>query len=495
MGGLKFAYAKRSTTDENAATVAAIYGDNTTADATSGGKLYLATRATGAAGTTTRMTVDETGYVGIGVTAPVEMLDVNGSMYLRGDTIYFSHDGATDMNNDYMSFNDGNDAIVAGNRGVVSFHADVARGDTWDNPTVSIASQSAYLTGRIAVGTTAPAARMHIVNDNGSDGQDDIRVDAYGGTTPGILFYKARGTVAAPTAVLDGDKIGALLTRAYNGSAWVRASEIVTVADNDWTATASTNNSYISFRPTAAGVSTQRMVLSSTGKLGINSATPNSYLSINGNGSTGWQLAVHGQGTTTSTYGIVHRDSANANVFWTRDDGASYFAQRIGVGVAPDLNYAIRAAGNVYIAGSGVNCTIGNGTGGTACSSDARLKENIVDIPDSLEKILRLRGVEFDWNKTSGREGQHAVGVIAQEVEKEFPTLVHREPTSGYLTVDYAGLVAPVIQAVKELYQELTGQARELASVKAELQVQKEKNEQLEKRLQRLEEKIAAQGL
>ncbi|WP_374074442.1 tail fiber domain-containing protein [Bdellovibrio bacteriovorus] len=505
LGALKFAYAKRSTTDENEAAVAGIYGDNTTADATSGGRLYFATRSAGATGSVpTRMTLSPDGNLGIGTTIPTKGLDIHAttssaevvlSSTLGGNTgnyIKFMT-SRPDLSKDTSStsYGSGNKSWAVG--AMNDTHATYPgalifmRNDDVSQPIRMTLSNG----GNLGIGTTTPSSRMQIVNDGGPDGADDIRVDTYGTTSPGILFYRARGTASAPTTVLDGDYMGSVLMTGYNGSAWTRAGAIVSVADNDWTSTLSTNNAYLSFRTTSAGTNTQRMMLSSTGKLGLNTSTPNSYLSINGSGSTGWQLAVHGQGNTTSTYGIVHRDSANANVFWTRDDGASYFSERIGVGTSPDTNYAIRATGNVYIAGSGVNCTIGNGTGGTACSSDRRLKENIIEIPDSLERILRIRGVEFDWNKVSGREGQHAVGVIAQEVEKEFPTLVHKEPTSGFLTVDYAGLVTPLIQAVKELYENINGQSRELASVKEELKKERQRNDDLELRLKGLEKQVS----
>jgi hypothetical protein len=214
-------------------------------------------------------------------------------------------------------------------------------------------------------------------------------------------------------------------------------------------------------------------------------------------------------------YGLVVRDGANTNVFWTRDDGAIYAQERMGIAASPDTNYALRMAGNLYVGGSVANCTLGTAAGGVSCTSDARLKENVVVIPDSLEKILALRGVEFDWNQASGKNGQHAVGVIAQEVEKQFPTLVHEEKTSGYRTVDYAGLVAPIIESIKSLYakiistddrvaklevenkilqEKVEAQSRGLASVKTEMQEElskeKQRNDLLEQRLKALEEKI-----
>jgi hypothetical protein len=70
--------------------------------------------------------------------------------------------------------------------------------------------------------------------------------------------------------------------------------------------------------------------------------------------------------------------------------------------------------------------------------------------------IRRLRGVSFEWREDlqPGQRGKD-LGVIAQEVEQVFPELVgvdHR----GYKTVSYIGLIAPLIEAVKELDARIT---------------------------------------
>ena len=65
--------------------------------------------------------------------------------------------------------------------------------------------------------------------------------------------------------------------------------------------------------------------------------------------------------------------------------------------------------------------------------------------------VRRLRGVSFEWdeNAPQGLRGRD-LGVIAQEVEEVFPELV-RTDADGFKTVNYHGLVAPLIEAIKEL--------------------------------------------
>lgn len=74
-----------------------------------------------------------------------------------------------------------------------------------------------------------------------------------------------------------------------------------------------------------------------------------------------------------------------------------------------------------------------------------------------LDKIVRLNGKYYEWNEKmkeiTGITG-NAYGVIAQEVQKEFPEMVEMQE-SGYLAVDYRQLVPVMIEAIKELKQEL----------------------------------------
>jgi len=89
-------------------------------------------------------------------------------------------------------------------------------------------------------------------------------------------------------------------------------------------------------------------------------------------------------------------------------------------------------------------------------SSDERLKTNKVLIKGALFKVNQLGGYEFDWIPMIGiheNEG-HDIGVIAQEVEKVFPEIVTTRD-SGYKAVKYEKLTAVLIEAVKELSNEI----------------------------------------
>ena len=86
--------------------------------------------------------------------------------------------------------------------------------------------------------------------------------------------------------------------------------------------------------------------------------------------------------------------------------------------------------------------------GGFFYESDERLKKDIVKIDNALEKVQELEGVSFKWKKDDEKKD---LGLIAQAVEKVFPELVHTSKIDGLKSVEYANLIAPVIEAIKEL--------------------------------------------
>ena len=75
--------------------------------------------------------------------------------------------------------------------------------------------------------------------------------------------------------------------------------------------------------------------------------------------------------------------------------------------------------------------------------SDERLKTEIKTIENGLEKVLQMRGVTFK------RDGVDGTGVIAQEIQKILPQVVHDK--QEYLSVAYGNMVGVLIEAVKDL--------------------------------------------
>jgi len=86
-------------------------------------------------------------------------------------------------------------------------------------------------------------------------------------------------------------------------------------------------------------------------------------------------------------------------------------------------------------------------------TSDWRLKNNIVPIPDALDKVIAISGNTYDWNEKSNKSGND-VGVIAQEILEVLPEAVTTRD-NGYLAVDYQKIVPLLIEAVKALSEKV----------------------------------------
>jgi len=82
--------------------------------------------------------------------------------------------------------------------------------------------------------------------------------------------------------------------------------------------------------------------------------------------------------------------------------------------------------------------------------SDIRLKENIVRLNNSLEKISQINGYTFNYKD---RPDETMPGVIAQEIEKVLPEVVYdfEQENETYKAVRYANIVPLLIEAIKDL--------------------------------------------
>ncbi len=101
-------------------------------------------------------------------------------------------------------------------------------------------------------------------------------------------------------------------------------------------------------------------------------------------------------------------------------------------------------------------------------TSDRRLKHNISDLSNSLEKTMKLRGVSYQW-KDQTKTQDNQIGLIAQEVEEVFPEFVHTNE-EGMKAVNYAQLNAVLIEAIKELNSKVESLENENTKLKSSLE-------------------------
>ena len=97
--------------------------------------------------------------------------------------------------------------------------------------------------------------------------------------------------------------------------------------------------------------------------------------------------------------------------------------------------------------------------------SDAKLKTGIKKLENSLNNILNLDVVEYDWNEKLGEDRYqylkdnnkiHTIGLIAQNVRQYYPELVKIDGR-GYYYIEYTKLNAVLIEAIKEQQSSIDG--------------------------------------
>ena len=242
---------------------------------------------------------------------------------------------------------------------------------------------------------------------------------------------------------------------------------------NGWWVVLSPSN-YNSYAPTlTGGGASGSWSISITG----NASGSATSLASNNNTSYFGKLIPYGIGGDSGqgfvAYGIYQESGAWSNPF---PDMAIGFHTGIKIGAYFGYN-GTRFYNNSGASNDLLLASVGDGDYNfrsyyniIAYASDKRLKENIINIDNALQKVLTLNGVTFDWKqevKDLGFEptSWHECGVLAQEVEAVLPEAVeiapfdydwkaedgsHSKSGQKYLTVKYEKLVPLLIEAIKE---------------------------------------------
>lgn len=80
--------------------------------------------------------------------------------------------------------------------------------------------------------------------------------------------------------------------------------------------------------------------------------------------------------------------------------------------------------------------------------SDVELKQDIKNILDPFDSLSKIRGVSFVWKDSLKK----SYGFIAQEIEEVIPEITG---FSNYKTINYSGVIPFLVEAIKELKQEI----------------------------------------
>jgi hypothetical protein len=98
--------------------------------------------------------------------------------------------------------------------------------------------------------------------------------------------------------------------------------------------------------------------------------------------------------------------------------------------------------------------------------SDERMKRNIGGIKNPLDKVRRLKGIEFEWengygeNEGEDKGGEEDMGMSAQSVERAMPEAVSRRESDDMRQYDLPQVVGLLTEAVKELDKKVGAKRR-----------------------------------
>jgi hypothetical protein len=206
------------------------------------------------------------------------------------------------------------------------------------------------------------------------------------------------------------------------------------------------------------------------GNVGVGTNNPRYKLEINGDVSVGIVPSTHslGYGSKLHFNGI----HPNTDVMWiaryNQKADVSYLRINIGDNAAGIHSDQLQVG---YTSGGQWRTSFYADTDGTFSQSDERLKSAIDLIPNAIDKIKQIRGVQFFWKDNQEQEKQKPhkeFGVLAQELEKIVPNVVATDE-NGYKFVNYNGLIPLLIEAVKSQQQHLENLIEETDILKLQL--------------------------
>ena len=204
------------------------------------------------------------------------------------------------------------------------------------------------------------------------------------------------------------------------------------------------------------------------GTVGIGTTSPDAASQLTVNGSTRIQgtngaILMQDQGSTATyrmevsglNWKLFYGANANPTMYvsgWNTFLGANsgFGGDRLTVGSSGDGS---RAVANTW-----------------AVFSDIRYKENIHPLENSLEKILRIRGVSYDWKKS----GIGTIGFVAQELEEIIPEMVYTND-EGYKSVDYSRITPLLVESIKEQQATINSLLQQLQELQNEVEELKKK--------------------
>lgn len=310
--------------------------------------------------------------------------------------------------------------------------------------------------GQVGINTGAPDANLSV------SGSANVSGNVwFGGTVTLRNALTLANTVTFSNAITFSNTITLTGNATFSNTLVVtgntRLSNTLTVVGFSNLATISATNTSIagtlsSGNTAITGTLTVSNGVTLSNTLGVTGATTlSNTLLLTGGATLSSTLALTGSATLSNTLNLVGNfiGSANASVAGNTTTGTLNSGNTratsliVGTGGTFGGTGEIRATNNVT----------------AYYSSDQSLKVNVKPIPNALDKLKAISGVEFDWSddyikESGGEDGyfirKHDVGVIAQEIEAVLPEVVATRG-DGMKAVKYDRIVPLLIEAIKEL--------------------------------------------
>ena len=256
-------------------------------------------------------------------------------------------------------------------------------------------------------------------------------------------------SVASRVTTLEGKDISITLTGDVTGTGTItdlaNVSFATTIAADSVALGTDTTGNYVATMTEGAGIT-------------VGTAT--------GEGST---PVITNTGVTSNVAGTGISVSGATGAVTITNSGVTSAVAGTGVSVSAGTGAVTFSIGQAVATNSAVSFASVSATGDIVAfsGSDRRLKNNIVNISDALNKVKQLNGVTWEWNEDANEVTKTApsTGLIAQEVQAVLPEVV-KEREDGYLGIDYSKMVGLLVEAIKE-------QQTQIAELKAEVEALK----------------------
>lgn len=180
--------------------------------------------------------------------------------------------------------------------------------------------------GKLGIGLNAPEAPIHLRAPTGGTALVmDHYVDAT--TSAGLVFRKARGTSAAPTAVMNNDYLGNFGARGFGATAFSSNMKGVFAikATENWTDTAQGTALVFETTPNLSITRQESMRITGDGRVGVGTTTPGTKLEV--------------RSTTQDASASALRLSSSDGTFAVNQELQMEFAQNTNVISKMGMNY------------------------------------------------------------------------------------------------------------------------------------------------------------